>query len=318
MRAFLKPFDGFVAEDFETYSPDRWSSNLYNLQRIQVREKLAALASAIEGDVEALGLEVDHETSAERPSIWNQRQVRSQWVYFFRNARAQKELQAILDRRRSIAENIDDPAHHHLHIVLAVRVTHEGVGVLCGIHQNAWLDRRNAQSKWADRFERAKLLALLERLQDRPLHWRLDEVMQPIGALSRAALGEVLERAPEVAGWIALERFFEASDARLGSAAFSGEVADVLRELADLYRFLAWSKDNDFASMAEVVAEEKKAKRYRGGTTFIENDPVEIVGGLFAGRRGVVQGFDRAGKVKVKVGNLTLPVNAGSLKRLAK
>ena len=70
-------------------------------------------------------------------------------------------------------------------------------------------------------------------------------------------------------------------------------------------------------AMAQVVAEEKRQKRRSRSAPFEENDRVEIVGGLFAGQKGVVTGYDQAGKIKVKVGNLTLPVNPGALKRLS-
>ena len=89
---------------------------------MQVKQKLSALASMLKTDVEGLNLDLEHETSAERPSIWNQKQVRAQWLFYSRNEKAKKDLLSIIDRNRSIAENIDDPAHHHRHAVLGVRI----------------------------------------------------------------------------------------------------------------------------------------------------------------------------------------------------
>jgi transcription antitermination factor NusG len=117
-----------------------------------------------------------------------------------------------------------------------------------------------------------------------------------------------------VDGWICLERRFSPDHPGLQSQDFTVEVTALFEQFFPFYRFCAWTKANDYLSMAKVVSEEKKAKRRSGKSPFEENDSVTIVGGLFAGRTGVVAGYDRAGKVKVKVGNLTLPVSAGSLK----
>lgn len=315
MDAFLKPFEGFCPQDFETYTSEKWSSNLYNLQRLRVKQKLVALASVVQPDVEAMRLALEAETSAERPSIWNRKRVDAQWLYFSRDAYAKKELSAILDRERSLAENIDDPAHYHRHAVLAVRVDEAGVAVLLGVHQCAWLDRRNMQQKWANAYQRPRLLALFA---DAPadMLWCGDGETAAADQLTDARLDGLLSRAVEVEGWIALERRYDCRQDRLTSPDFAVEVRDALETLAPFYRYFAWSRENDFVAMAPVVAQEKRQKRRSGNAQFCESDVVEIVGGLFAGQRGVVTGYDQAGKIKVKVGNLTLPVKAGALKRL--
>lgn len=316
LRAFLKPFDGFAREDFETYTPDKWSSNLHNLARMQVKQKLEALGAAVAPKLEALDLSLACETSSERPSIWNQKQVRSQWLYFYRDGRAQRELAALLDRERSLRESVGDPAHHHGHIVLGVRVDQHGVAVLCGIHKAAWLDRRNLGKKWEDPHERAKCLAILGRLGP-DFHWIAEGERYACSELAEARLGPVMERVDDVEDWLAIEHLYSVEADAPKTPAFVERTAEVMTGLAPFYRFVAWSKENDFASMAKKVVAAKRARRHAGHLPFDENDEVEILGGLFAGQRGVVQGFDGSGKVKVKVGNLTLPVQAGSLKRLA-
>lgn len=317
MKAFLKPFDGFVAGDFETYEPAKWSSNLYNLQRMQVKQKLTALASALEPVLEELGLELDSEVSSERPSIWNHKQVRNQWLYFFRNARLQRELLPILDRERSLAENIEDPAHHHRHMVLGVRVDASGVSVVCGAHPGAWLDRRNLRQKCQQPHERVKLAALIRRLKNNASWCRGGERLAT-ETVDEATIESSWRDGAEADGWLAVECHFPADAEVVGSSQLVGAISDVLRGLAPIYKFCAWSKDNDHASMAQVVDTAKEARRKKRHLPFDENDEVVIVGGLFAGQRGFVQGFDGAGKVKVKVGTLTLPVRAGSLKLVSK
>ena len=317
-EAFLKPFDGFLPSDFSSYEPEKWSSNLHNLPRMQVKQKLSALASMLKTDVEGLNLDLEHETSAERPSIWNQKQVRAQWLFYSRNEKAKKDLLSIIDRNRSIAENIDDPAHHHRHAVLGVRIDADGAAVLFGVHRSAWLDRQNLERKWADEYERQKLASLLRELSDDEFVLRADDETRPLPDLDEAALNDLLADTSSIERWFVIERRFGPEDARVASAGFADVVIAVLARLAPLYRFLAWSRENDFAKVAQQVTEEKKAKRRSKSAPFEEGDNVQVVGGLFSGQKGSVMGYDRAGKIKVKVGNLTLPISAGALKLLSR
>lgn len=313
--AFLESFEGFVATDFQNYASERWSSNLHNLGRLHVKEKLAALGEQLFETVAQLNLGLEYETSPERPSIWNNRCVKAQWLFFSRNKTAQRELQTILDRERSIAENVDDPAHHHRHMVLAIRIEQQGCVVLCGAHRSAWLDRRNIQQKWAIDYERDKLLALLRNC---PTDYRFvsGDVHVELPALDKESLDPVLSQATMIDGWISFERHFSIDAVAASAGDFVGMVSGCLEPLADIYRFLAWSNENDHISLAQMVAQEKKDRRHSRNVPFDENDVVMIVGGLFSGQQGIVQGFHRSGKIKVKVGTLTMAIHAGSLKRM--
>lgn len=312
----MKSFEGFEAADFAAYTPDKWSSNLHNLPRMQVKQKLSALAGRLQDAVTGLSLSLEDETSSERPSIWNQKKVDAQWLFYARDGKARKELQSIIDRHKSLAENIEDPAHHHRHAILAVRVDGAGASVLFGLHRSAWLDRHNLERKWANEYERPKLLRLLEGLQGEPYIVRLGGTSTPIDDLDEARLDASLASAAQLDGWFSIERTFAPDSTEVMSDVFIQSVADVLQRLAPVYRFTAWSRENDFADIAQQVVKEKKEKRRSGNAPFGENDKVLVIGGLFSGQQGVVLGFDRAGKVKVKVGTLTLPISAGALKLL--
>ncbi|MBN1944195.1 MAG: hypothetical protein JW797_00910 [Bradymonadales bacterium] len=314
MVGFLKPFDGFVREDFEVYSPDKWSSNLFNLQRMRVKQKLEGLAALLLPELATWNLGLVHETSPERPSIWNQKKVDAGWLYFFRNEKSQKELQSLLDRERTIAENIDDPAHHHRHIILGVRIDQGGVAMLCGLHRSAWLDRRNLGSRWTIPHERLRLMDYLQTLQDEGFLLQAGDQQQPLKGLGEGRLDTLLAVAATIDGWIGLEHPLVQEEGIALGRELSQTILVLFEKLRPFYEFCAWSKLNDHLSLAKVVTQEKKAKRRSGGSSFDENDVVTIVGGLFSGRTGVVTGFEQGGKVKVRVGTLTLPVAAGSLK----
>ncbi|MCA9562258.1 MAG: hypothetical protein KC561_02155 [Myxococcales bacterium] len=308
----MKPFEGFDATDFETYTSEKWADNRFNLQRLKVKQKLAALASALKSTVDSLGLDLAHELSAERPSIWNQKQVADQWLYYIRGERAQRELQSIIDRERGLKQSIEDPAHHHRHFAVGIRVDAGGLAVLCGAHPHAWLDRRNLSNKLADEHERAKVLAYLRKLEP-GFKLQIGDARTPAPEVEEAQLVSLSTGIESVADWIAVEYCFETTSEEIGRADFAGQLAKTIEGLVPFYSLLAWSKANDFAAIADKVAEVKKERKRTGSTRFAEADEVEIVGGLFAGRSGVVTGYE-GGKVKVKVGTLTLPVSPGALK----
>jgi transcription antitermination factor NusG len=93
-------------------------------------------------------------------------------------------------------------------------------------------------------------------------------------------------------------------------AAGPGIVAQAAHALTALflaYRFIAWSRDNDFLSMREALQKEKQARRQKG---LAKNDPVRIVRGMFAGKQGVVQEVDARGGLKVLVGKMAVKVDA--------
>jgi hypothetical protein len=317
MLAFLKPFDGFEPRDFATYSAEKWGSNVHNLARMEVKQKLASLAAAIGAGLAAEGLTLESETSTERPSLWNHRKVDAQWLYFLRGEKARKDLRAIIDRHKSLAESVEDPAHHHRHTIIAVRVDADGVTVLCGNHRNAWLDRNNLRARWRDSHEADRIAATVAEVAGLPLLFRAGDAVLPVAELDRPRLASYCEGAAEVPDWLAFERRFAATDPEVALPGFVDVLVAACRQIARLYPVLAWDRSRDFLSVAQKVVEEKKIKRRTGAGGFAENEPVEIVGGLFAGRRGVVAGFDQAGKVKVRVGTLTLPVNPGALRSLA-
>jgi len=79
----------FHATDFDAYEPSKWSSNVYNLERLKVKQKLEALGRALGPELRtgAGAGSLAWEVSAEHPALWNNHQVRSQQLYFLRKYR---------------------------------------------------------------------------------------------------------------------------------------------------------------------------------------------------------------------------------------
>src|SRR4051812_3998835 len=114
-------FTGFSDTDFDAYAPKKWKSNVFNRERLEVKQKLMELARSLSGTLLASdGSPLTIEASVEHPALWNHKQVEAQHIFFSRNEAARKELDAIMDRQISLASRIEDPTPQRNHVFLAM------------------------------------------------------------------------------------------------------------------------------------------------------------------------------------------------------
>src|SRR5687767_14003735 len=91
----LPMFPGFTDRDFDAYAPNKWKSNVFNRERLEVKQKLLGLGKELAGSlVAADGSPLACDASVEHPALWNHKQVEAQHVFFSRNEGARKELAA--------------------------------------------------------------------------------------------------------------------------------------------------------------------------------------------------------------------------------
>ncbi|MCA9542335.1 MAG: hypothetical protein KC620_25735, partial [Myxococcales bacterium] len=141
MSLLLAEFSGLTDEDFDLYRADRWSNNLFNLGRMRTKERVLALAKAMLARLDMTGLTV--EGSSEIPSVWNGRQVRDQWAYVLRDAEARRTIQPVMARNLDLATKVQDPAEHHRHALLYVRLDDQRLEVGLRLHHLAAVDLAN-------------------------------------------------------------------------------------------------------------------------------------------------------------------------------
>lgn len=310
-------FPGFSQADFEAYEPKKWRSNVFNRERLEVKQKLVALGRDLQGSlVGADGAPLAVEASVEHPALWNHKQVEAQHLFFSRNEGARKELDQIIDRQKSIASLIDDPTPLRNHVFLAVTLSHQVLELSLKLHPDARVDRQNLERKCEDHFERERLLARLRGL-DGAFRAGVTPALKSVGELDDAGLGEILAQlaAPQPAllppG--TPPRLFYVGEqlARDEAIALGAGVVERIRAglvaLLGIYKLIAWTRDNDFVSMRETLQKERQAKRQKGLT---KNDPVRIVRGMFAGKAGVVQEVDAKGGLRVLVGKVAVKIDA--------
>ena len=321
-------FSGFTARDFDAYAQKKWQSNAFTRERLEVRQKLVAIGRSIAGKlIGSDGSPLAFETSVEYPALWNHKQVQSQNLYFFRNEQARRELDAILNRQKPIAAMIEDPSPHKNHPFLGIAVLEDGVRLGLELHPEADVDRRSLEKKCQDYFEKERFLSLLcelgsehrmgtfvshAALPGQPLP-KIDLArLVPCSELEMTKLDALLTQLANEKCALFVGQHFLRTDRRVESVDFFPIVEESMERLLPLYRFLAWSRDNDFLSMRETLRQEKEAKRQK---YLAKNDRVRIVRGMFSGKMGVVQDLDAKGTLKVLVGKMTVKVDSEDVVR---
>ena len=160
-------FAGLTQSDFACYEPRKWKSNVYNRERLEVRQKLLALGQSCAGHLLGPdGAPLFLEASVEHPAVWNHKQVDSQSIFFSRNEAARKQLDGFIDRQKPISSLLDDPTPQRNHLFLGVTVLHESLDVVLKIHPDASVDRQNLERKLDEHYEAERLLGLLHELPE--------------------------------------------------------------------------------------------------------------------------------------------------------
>jgi hypothetical protein len=312
-------FPGFTSADFDAYAQKKWKSNVFTRERLEVKQKLLALGKELQGALTAAdGSPLACEASVEYPALWNHKQVEAQHLYFSRNEGARKELDRIIDRQHSLASMLDDPSPQRNHVFLAVTLGSEALELSVKLHPDAKIDRQNLERKTEDHFEAEKLVRFGRELGP---EWKVGITPELMAApeLDVENLKQLLTKLATPVG-MALPGaphnllYFGRTVGKDAVLQMGGGVVDearaALTRLLAIYKFIAWSRDNDFVSMKETLQKERQAKRQKGVT---KNDSVRIVRGMFAGKSGVVQEIDAKGQIKVLVGKMAVKVDAADV-----
>lgn len=312
-------FPGFTDRDFDAYAPNKWKSNVFNRERLEVKEKLVALGRELAGAVTAAdGSPLQCDASVEHPALWNHKQVEAQHLFFSRNEGARKELDRIIDRSRPMSSMLEDPTPQRNHVFLCVTIGQDKLELALKLHPDARVDRQNLERKLAEPWEREKFLDLVRDLPEGSLVGVSGSPAAPARGLDDVKLKEILAdfgrpEAPGKTHWFTISRPIPRADAKAAAAGLAGVARAELLRLLPLYHFIAWSRDNDFVSMREQLKQEKQAKRQKG---LVKNDRVRIVRGMFSGRVGVVQEVDAKGALRVIVGTVAVKVAADEVERV--
>ncbi len=256
VEVIIKEFNGFEESDFDAYRPEKWRSNRFNLERMRITQKLAALGAAMvrEGP---LG-ELDRGTSDDHPCHRNAHRVDHQLLYFLRPEAARRDLEPYIHRARPMSLMVADPATHHQHLYLGVKIDLSGVQVGMFLHGHALVDHRNVQALMADPTRSDDLAAAVAALGD---GWELippsgDE--RPVAGLSSAALDASVRQMSQPTSCLCLSRRLGREEVEAMGPGFLDEARSLLERLLPLYHVVAWAPDNDLFGLATEREEEAR------------------------------------------------------------
>ena len=305
-------FDGFQAADYRAYEAHKQGSMKFTLERRKAKDKLLAIARAVQEALNAdlAGLELH--ASDEMPSVKNGKKVDHQAAFFLRDGEAQKALRALVNTTNLQAgAALFDIALEHQHACLVLRLDEQGVRVGIEIAARAKVDRDNVVEKLKQSWARERVVELARALPEG----------SSLG-LEGALVGADVVTSADVESWLPGLAAGKALGARttVGSAdpVLSGPAAvealtALMAAYLPLFRFWAWARDNEHAGVKETIKKTTE-ERQKKTITFQPGDRVTILAGLFAGRAGYVAEIDPKGKTKVMVGPVSLSLESKDLK----
>lgn len=298
-------FEGFVASDFAAYEEAKWASNVYTLERRRVREKLQCLLRVVVDRLPtALLAGLEWSFSDDHPSILNNKCVDRQWGYAYRDERDRHNLRRFVEQIKLTPDEIFNVAPYYRHAILAAIVDQAGLRCELGINGEALIDRSNLAARLLKPFDRETFLGLWSGL---PAGASLVVDEQPLTGLDTE---QVLALASRLAAEpLDLRLGWSWAPAELGELGgdLIGLVAERLSALAGLYRYAAWSRDNDHIQVAPKLEQVKKKQRTEDGDIKVGR-AMRIVGGLFTGKHGKVLDLDGRGSARLQIGPLAIVV----------
>ncbi len=318
---FATRFTGFGPETFAAFEPRKWSSNLYNLERMAVRDQLRALGAALEGPPLA-DRPLAREVTPHTPSVFNGRRVQELVLYFTRAEAEKKAVLPLLDSRLSLPEQLSDAAEHHRHVTLGVRVARDGVEVGLMLHSTAWLDVMNLLNRCRNPVDRSRFVALVRGLPAGSLSRVAPERMIPSPEFDAVHIEELEEAVLNETFLIFFGRRFDAESSVLRSEAFIAPCREVLAATLALYEFIAWRPASDYLTGSPFTAAADQ-----GGCKRVAEEPevadlsvgarVRVTEGPFVDRRGVITELDHKGVVKVLIGKVTIRTHGRCVRPVA-
>jgi hypothetical protein len=305
----MQQFVGFPKDAFSIYTKEKWSSMVHNLPRMRNKDLLQQLCRQASAPLAEALAGLDCAASDEIPNIANQKKVETQSVYWFRDAAARASLTTFLGKTPLDQSVIFNIAPQDKHATLTVRMSVDELWIGLRVASGATVDRRNLKQKGEQSWERSRLVELLHGLPSGAKVGFAGRSLE-CGECSPEQLQELTDALQDAPEAFLVGIGMPQADAVAEAADLVDFVQHWLDALLPVYRFVAWTRDNDLIDASKQIQEDKAQKR-RQATAFVKGDRVRVTTGLFASKFGVVQETDTKGQVKVLVGKMSV-VLAGS------
>ena len=298
-----KEFTGITAAHLDAFEERKWASHRFGLERMRAAGALAALERRLAPALVAATEGLAWARSDPTPGIFNGHKVDGLWIYLERTGAEQAEVGRVVDREVSLAEILREPHAMHSVAFAGVCLDHGGLSVGFWLHAHAVLDRRNLAAALADPMERSRVPMILEAIP------ALTEISMDGRSWTpeQWAAGE-LPVLDGLTGWL---RIIKTWDRDAVQAAGSGLVDALVKDLPGfiaLFRYAAWSSGNDRLGLARRLKVERK-ERVKKATGLQPGDKVQVTQGLLSGKRGEVVGIDARGRIKLRIGLMSIDMD---------
>jgi hypothetical protein len=304
-----KDFSGIAAAHFDAFEEHKRSSHRFGLERMRAAGILAALERRLQ---EALAEETEGLSWARSdptPGVFNDHSVDGLWLYLERTGSERSQVDRVVDREVSIADTLQQPHSMHRFAFAGVRLDHGGLCAGFWLHSKAVLDRRNLSAALADPLEKGRLAAVLDGLTDGAIVHVDDETVTPSewAAEEGMSLGGLT-------GWFRVILRWDRETVIAAGAELAGTLIEVLPGFIGLFRYAAWSTATDRLGLARKLKEERK-ERVKKATGLLPGDRVHVISGLLSGKRGEVVGVDARGRVKVRIGLMSIDMDPKMIRK---
>ena len=309
-------FAGLNEEAFSAYSKEKWSSNVHNLARMQIKSQLEALASSVGEKIGPELASLERSASDEIPNITNQKKVDAQWLYWFRNAQERQDLKSQLKENMLSSPGFFNIASQDKHAILTIVLRQEELWIGLRLASSAMVDRKNLSAKLTKTWERDNFLEGLKILPEQmTLGFGLD--VQPVNSVAEEKAETMVSKLVDSKEAWLVGQALKKDDVILLGTSLEEVCVENIKKILPLYRFCSWSKENDFIGAQKQIQEEKAEKRRQAGSYHV-GDKVRITSGLFSGKQGIIESMDTKSNAKVKVGNMSFVVASSELIPLKK
>ena len=311
----MAPIDTFDDPVFAAFEPRKWSSNLFNMERMKVRDLLVSLGQAVEPSLAALR-PFHRDVTPHMPCVFNGRRVSEMVLYFTRTAEEQRAILPLLDSRISLPDQISDAGEHHRHVCLGLRVHEFGVEAGLLMQSTAWLDVMNLLNRCRSPMEASQVLG---RIRDLPAGCEIR--LTPRDTIPAASIATVHFRKLEEAVLnetflIRMGRYLDRTDPILRAAGFASLLRDLFVALVPVFDFVAWRPASDYLRVA-TEAKRTAVAVESGVADLAVGSRIQVTSGPFAGRDGVVTELDHKGVLRILIGKVTVRTDGRSVRLIA-
>lgn len=256
-------FEQFLPEDFDAYLEEKWNSNMFTLPRRKVKNKLAAIGRLLSTDLEQADLSLNMNLSDEFPSLLNKKLVDTQWLFFSRDETARKKLTDFVDKERTLASTVADPTPRYRHIFLGMALNKDHLAIGMYLHHDAWVDRSNLINLLNDGTKKTELVTLVTQLPEHYVIGLGDTETTSPAQFEENDIDDFTEQFHSEKGWLFMGARLPRDQVPILGTEVGTTARQVIEFLIPVYKFFAWSPDNDAISLDTLVAERNETLKAR-------------------------------------------------------